>query len=81
MNIKKQALETRGRKLLMGWSMNIKKKKPWIASHNISVQWVSFLMLIDKWVLNIIRYRLMLIDKWVLNIIRYCPGFQGASCS
>ena len=68
----------------MGWSMNIKKKKPWkpwVASHNISVQWISFLMLIDKWVLNIIRYRLMLIDKWVLNIIRYCPGFQGASCS
>jgi hypothetical protein len=32
----------------------------------IDVQWISFLMLTDKWVLNIIRYR---------------PGFQGASCS
>jgi hypothetical protein len=62
-----------------GWSMNIKKNKPWkpgkdnfswedkkrstgnqgnsynlswVASHNISVQWICFLMLIDKWVLN-----------------------------
>jgi hypothetical protein len=26
----------------------------WVASHNISVQWICFLMLIDKWVLNII---------------------------
>ena len=35
----------------------------WVASYNISVQWICFLMLIDKWVLNIIWYR---------------PGFQGA---
>ena len=26
----------------------------WVASHNISVQWICFLMFIDKWVLNII---------------------------